>query len=664
MRTISSLVLLLCCLLSTSATAKVLPVDYFANLPDVSSVALSKDGKKLSSIIRFDVDKTKGTAIQVTNLETGKNKIVLFSDNSKYFIGAAYWKDDVSLLVHTWYPAERDTWVGFTQVRGETRERRLLIINTESEEVTSPFKKTFLKRYSVLPSGLDQIVDRLPEDPDHILMSVPSINRGFPSYPTVKKINIKNQRIKSVKSPKTSVYGWGTDQQHRVRTAYRQDDETFYNRVHDINTGKWLEIWPHEIFSGDEVNILGFDYDPNIVYITAYHNGYKAVFKVDLRDKERKRELVFANPDYDVSGYLIYGRKSQRVIGVGSEAEEGTQFIAPDFIKLQQGIDKALAGKRNFIYSITDDENKFIIYSTGPTESGTYYLGTRSPMKLKALAYRYKNLPPEVLSSVEKITYKARDGLEIEGYLTLPKGSNGKNLPTLMFPHGGPIARDSNAFDYWAQFYANRGYAVLQMNFRGSAGQGLEFQNSGLKKWGKEMQDDIEDGALELIKRGITDPDRICIVGASYGGYAALMGVVKTPDRYKCAISVNGVSNVRKLVLDNRRFWASYNVVDEMIGTNAKELKQISPVNYAEKIKAPVLLIHGELDRQVEIEHSYQMRDALKQANKNVTFIEQAGEDHYLSNEKMRVQAFQAMADFLEKHLPANQKVASSSAVE
>ncbi len=648
---IVAFVSILCASFCLTALSKTLAIEYFANLPDVRSVSLSKNGKKISSVIRFDVAETNGTAVQVTNLETGKTKIVLFSDNSKYFIGSVYWKDDVTLLVHTWYPADRDTWIGFAQVRRDTRETRLLIINTETDEVVSPFKKSFLKRYTVLPSGLDDIVDTLPDEPNHILMSIPGVGKG---YPTVKKINIKNRRNKAVQDPETKIFYWGTDQQNRIRSAYRRDDEMVYNRVKDINTGKWLELWPFEIFSEDETQVIGFDYDPNIIYIEAYHNGYKAIFKVDLRDKELKRTLAYSDPNYDVNGYLIYGRKTKRVLGIGAGAEGGTQFIVPDFQKLQQGINKALPDKRNAIYSITNDENKFLVYSSGPTESGTYYLGTRKPMKLKAIAYRYKNLPPEVLGTVEKVEYKARDGLDIEAYLTLPKNSKRKNLPAIMFPHGGPIARDSNVFDYWAQFFASRGYAVLQMNFRGSAGQGFEFRNSGLKKWGKEMQDDVEDGALELIKRGIADPERICIAGASYGGYAALMGVVKTPDRYKCAISVNGVSNVRKLVLDNRYFWASYNVIDEQIGKNAKELKQISPVNYADKIKAPVLLIHGELDRQVEIEHSYQMRDALTKAKKDVTFIEQAGEDHYLSREDMRIQAFTAMADFLEKHLPVN----------
>lgn len=629
-----------------------LPVENFANLPDVRNLSLSPNGKRLLSIVRIDVGDTKGTGVQLTDLDTSKVDIALFTDNSKYFIGSAAWKDDKTLLVWTWYPADRDTWVGMGQAHFKTREVRLLIINTETGEVVSPFKKSFLKNYRILPSGLGNVIDFLPDDPLHILMSVPGLDTGWASYPMVFKVNISNQTKKTLQNSEDKIGGWGTDQQHRIRLSHKRDDEKITIRVKNLKGRKWRELWTYDIFSEEEVDVLGFDLDPNIVYINAYHNDYKAVFRVDLRDKDLKRELVYADPKYDVSGGLIYSPKTKRVIGIGAGMEEGTKFIDPKYVALQKGIDKALPNTRNFIYSVTDDEKQYLVYSTGPTESGTYYLGKHNPTNLKAIAYQYNKLPPDVLGAVERIEYKARDGVNIEAYLTLPRGAKAEKLPTLMFPHGGPIARDSKAFDYWAQFFANRGYAVLQMNFRGSAGQGLEFRNAGLKKWGKEMQDDIEDGALDLIKRGIADPDRICIVGASYGGYASLMGVVKTPDRYKCAISVNGVSNVFDLVKDNRAFWRSYNVIDEQIGNDNKTLREISPVNYPEKVKVPVLLIHGELDRQVDIKHSYQMRDALQKAGKDVTFIEQAGEDHYLTNETMRVQAFKAMAEFLHKHLP------------
>ncbi len=641
---------------SCSTFAKPLPVEYFGQLPDVSHVHLSPGGEKISSIIRIDVDKTKGTAVEVANLKTGKRKMVLFTDNSKYFIYWTRWKDDRTLLVGTWFPSERDTWVGLGQARGKTRDTRLLIIDTETGETRSPFSQGLLKKYKILPTGMDLVIDTLPEDPDHILMIMPGMDRKWAVEDLVYRVNIDTQGTKTLKNSEDNMGSWTTDRQHRIRLGRYYEDEERATMVKDLDTSEWRKLWPYEVFSEDEVHAMGFDVDPDILYLRAYHNGLHALFKVNLKDKDLKRELVYADDQYDVAGGLVYSPLTGKAIGISGSEEGGTVYFDPEMKNLQVAIDKALPNTRNFIYSLTDDEKKYMVYSTGPTESGTYYLGERDPIKLKALAYRYKNLPPQILAPAKRIEYKARDGLLIEAYLTLPKGVPAKKLPAIMFPHGGPMARDSRAFDYWAQFFANRGYAVLQMNFRGSDGQGLELRNAGLKKWGREMQDDIEDGAKKLIADGIADPDRICIAGASYGGYAALMGVVKTPDFYRCSISVNGVSNVFDLVKDNRQFWKGYNVVDEMIGNDNDELRAISPVNHAEKVKVPVLLIHGELDRQVEIKHSYQMRDALQKANKQVTFIELPDEDHYLSNEDNRLATFRAMDEFLNKHLPVDKK--------
>lgn len=637
---------------SIPAFGKPLPVEYFGQLPDVARVQLAPGGEKISSTIRINVGKTNGMAVEVANLKTGDRKIVLFTDNSKYLIYSTWWKDDKTLLVNTWFPSDRDTWVGLGQARFKTRDTRLLIIDTETGETRSPFSKQFLKKYKVLPTALDWVVDILPDDPDHILMALPGIDNQWASYPIVYKVNIHNQRTSTVKNSEPNIFGWSPDRQHRVRLATYSRDEQRATMVEDIETGKWQQLWPYDIFSENETHAMGFGADPNELYIRAYHNGLLALFKVNLKDKDLKRELVYADPRYDVADGLVYSPRTGEAIGISSSEEGGTVYFDPEMKKLQAVIDKALPNTRNFIYSLSSNESKFMVYSTGPTESGTYYLGQRDPIKLEALAYRYKNLPPQVLAPVERIEYKTRDGLDIEAYLTLPKDVPAKKLPAIMFPHGGPMARDSKAFDYWAQFFASRGYAVLQMNFRGSDGQGFELRNSGMKKWGKEMQDDVEDGAKKLIADGIADADRICIAGASYGGYAALMGVVKTPDFYRCSISVNGVSNVFDLVKDNRAFWKGYNIVDEMIGNDNKELREISPVNHAEKIKVPVLLVHGEMDRQVEIKHSYQMRDALEKAGKKITFIELPDEDHYLTNEANRLTTFKAMDEFLTEHLP------------
>lgn len=639
------------CYTSLSSAAN-LTTENFAQLPDVSNLVLSPNGKKLASTIRISVGDTQGVAVQVLDLDTKKSKIVLFTDNSEFFFKWVGWKDDTTLMAAVFTPAERDTWINMQAVRFKTRDHDLMLIDTETDKITRPVTSQFLQRYKIAPSVRDWIVDSLYDDPEHILMAFPGMDNGFMRDVAVYKINIKTQKATMYHPSKANVSNWMADQQHRIRVGTLIKDDEVSTLVYDLEAKKWRALWPYKIFSADQVDPLGFGKEPNELYIRAYHESRQAIFKVNLKDPELKRELVLADPSYDVKGQLVYSPVNGDVIGVSAMAEGGTHFFDTKMQALQAKIDKAIPSHRNYVYSMTGDLNKFLVVSSSSTDSGTYYLGQTNPVKLDAVAYSYKKLLPELMSNTRTIKYSARDGLAIEAFLTLPKNGAQKNLPTLVFPHGGPIARDNETFDYWTQFFVNKGYAVLQMNFRGSDGQGIELRNAGLKNWGKEMQDDIEDGARKLIADGIADPNAIGIVGASYGGYASLMGIVKTPDFYRCAISVNGVSNVYDLVKDNRAFWLSYNVVDEQIGNDNTKLKAISPVNFADKIKAPVLLVHGTDDRQVEIKHSYQMRDALQNAKKDVTFLELPSEDHYLSNEKNRIDTFRAMGAFLDKCLP------------
>ncbi|PCK05167.1 MAG: S9 family peptidase [Alteromonadaceae bacterium] len=629
---------------------KALPVEYFGNLPDASRLTLSPDGKKMAAIIRFDVDDTKGSAVQVVDFDTGEKKMVLFTDNTKYFINWMRWKDSRTLLVATYFPDKRNDFLGFRTYRSKTREGRLLIVDTKTGEVRRPFKKVFLNKFKVLPSWLSGVVDILPDDPEHILMMMPNFRGGY--YSVIYKVNIFNQRTRVVQRSQGNISGWETDRQHRVRIGYYRKDGLNKIMVRDVGSKKLRELWRFNDFSAESVFVHGFGFNPNELYISAYHEGFLALFKVDITDPELTRELVYQVPNVDVGGRLLYSHAKNKVVGISSSEEGGTLFFDKGLNNLQKGINKAMPSTQNYIGSLTDDLQSYLVYSVSSTESGTYFLGRRNPPRLDAISYRYGNLSPEKMSPVKDYPYEARDGLSINGLLTVPKGVEPKNLPTIIFPHGGPIARDTASFDYWVQFFASKGYAVLQMNFRGSTGQGIEFLQAGLKQWGKEMQNDIEDGTHKLVADGISDPKKICIAGASYGGYAALMGVAKTPDLYRCAISINGVSDVFKLVLDNRSFWSSYNVVDEMIGRDGDHLRSISPVNHVKKIKVPILLVHGEMDRQVKVDHSRKMHAALTKAGKDSTYIEQKNEDHYLANEDHRIEVFQAMSDFLDKHLP------------
>lgn len=647
--------LLFFCLYYSLPTAA-LPIESFASLPDVSQIKLSPSGEKISSIIRISTEGMNGTAVQVTELKSTQSKLVLFTDNKKYDISWVSWKDEKTLLVGVIYPSKIDTWVGMSRVNAKTRATQLMIVDLEKDQILTPFSSNFLKKYKIMPIAQDVVVDALSDEPDHLLMALPtnqSLAMGTRSFMGVYKVNFRNQSVHSYQASEDYVYEWLADQQHRIRAGfYVHDDGTRKIILKNSTDEKWQALWPYKAFSADEVTLLGFGLDPNILYIRAYHEKRLAIFKVNLADKNLTRELVFSDPVYDVNGGLVYSPITKDVIGVTYSLNGGFTFFDPELKKLQASIDKAMPNSKNYIYAFSQDMQTFLAFSSSDIDSGTYYVGRRNPIRLNAIASRYKKLDSALMSPTKRYDYKARDGLAIEAYLTLPKNSSGKKLAAIVFPHGGPIARDDDSFDYWTQYFADKGYAVLQMNFRGSAGQGLDFRNAGLKNWGMEMQNDIEDGARKLIADGIADEQSLCILGASYGGYAALMGAVKTPEFYKCAVSVAGVSNVFEMVKDKRDNFSSYNVVDEQIGNDNKHLKEISPVNYADKIKVPVLLIHGDDDRQVPVKHSTQMRDALLKAGKNVTYLELPDEDHYLSNNENRVATFKAIDSFLDKYLP------------
>ena len=275
-------------------------------------------------------------------------------------------------------------------------------------------------------------------------------------------------------------------------------------------------------------------------------------------------------------------------------------------------------------------------------------MGDRRNNKLVPIARRYEKLPPEWMAEKQHRVYQARDGLSINAYLTLPIATK-KPFPTIIFPHGGPAAFDGFGFDYWVQFFANRGYAVLQMNFRGSSGYGFDFQ-AAAKGWGQEMQTDIEDGTRWLIQQGIADPQRICVVGASYGGYAALMEAARHSSLYQCALSFAGVFDLPYL-LDSNMVYLNSEVIRQQFGANKKILRENSPINLVDDIRIPVLLAHGDGDRVVSVQQSRRMYKAMQRAGKSAIYLELEGGNHYLSDESDRIELFRAMDSYLQRHL-------------
>ncbi len=345
----------------------------------------------------------------------------------------------------------------------------------------------------------------------------------------------------------------------------------------------------------------------------------------------------------------------------GVTNEDSPRTILLDGV-LQAKFDKvshAFPGETVWLVSATPNLDRMILFTTGPGDLGTYFFVDYPNHVVTAVGWNYPSILQADVAATRIVTYKASDGLAMQGVLTLPPGRPAKNLPLVVLPHGGPEIRDYPGFNWWAQAFASRGYAVFQPNFRGSGGFGRAFRDAGYGQWGRKMQTDITDGVAAIVAQGIIDPKRACIVGASYGGYAALAGVTVQHGLYKCAVSVAGVADLSSF-LDWReaKFGLRTDVTHsdhQYLGVQSSGdaiLRSLSPARLAAQADAPVLLIHGKDDTTVPINQSWEMRDALRTAGKPVDFIELTGEDHYLEKQATRVQMLTAAVAFVEKYDP------------
>ena len=335
-------------------------------------------------------------------------------------------------------------------------------------------------------------------------------------------------------------------------------------------------------------------------------------------------------------------------------------FFDPKIQAVWRAVVKAFPGDRVTLASWSDDRRKVVAQVDSPTLGPAYSLVDLDAKSARWLTDVYRNLTEEGVSEVRAVRYKAADGLEINGYLTVPRGRPARSLPLVVLPHGGPAARDEPGFDWWSQALASRGYAVLRPNFRGSTGYGEGFLEKGFGQWGKAMQTDLSDGVRHLAKEGVIDPKKVCIVGASYGGYAALAGATLDRGVYRCAASVAGPSDLRRMLQEHEkqyrssnnstiRYWLNFMGAE---GIKDPDLEVLSPVRLTDKVEIPVLLVHGKDDTVVPYEQSLIMAHALKKAGKPHELVTLAGEDHWLSRGATRQQMLTAIVAFLERHNP------------
>lgn len=630
-----TIIFLFSLLFSFSVHAGRLPTEAFGLLPQSEQVKLSPDGKKFSYVFNYQGK----TLIGIRDIATGENHFIVRTDNEKFKIGWYKWANNDLLLVSADYPVQRG--------RVKYTEARLLKVKADgSGEIESVLR---LKKGERSPQFQNNIIDMLPDEPNHILMALDLKNANRPD---VYKVNLASQvSRKLVYRNKSYISHWLTDRQHRVRLGYGRDETKIFYRLLDLITNEWQRIWEYEIFDAPDITPLGFGLNPSELYIRALHEGRYAIFKVDISSKDLIRTLVYADKNYDIEGSLIYSRKTNDVIGVHhGEANDGKHFFDPTYAAFQKALNKAIPDAYNNIASLSDDENKYILFTSSSQTPGAFYVGDRKEKRLDFILDEYPLLVDKSLPKKTKIEYQARDGLKIEGYVTLPYSDVEPMNAALIIPHGGPMVRNYSGFDWFSQFFASRGYTVLEPNFRGSSGYGYEFEMASIKQWGGAMQGDLADAARWLTKNYKIDKQRVCILGASYGGYAAMMAAVKQQDVFRCAASFAGVSDLEYIVRKAKGF-TNYDVVKKQIGDDSDMLELNSPVNFAKEINIPLLLIHGDKDRVVDVYHSREMFEELEDLGKQVEYIELENGNHHLEIEENRMKTLNAFEHFLKQHL-------------
>ncbi|OWY20174.1 S9 family peptidase [Sphingobacteriales bacterium UPWRP_1] len=498
-----------------------------------------------------------------------------------------------------------------------------------------------------------RLVDELPENNDEVLIA---LNKRQPELFDVYRFNVNTGQLLMAAENPGNIAEWLTDHEGKIRVAVASDGvnhQLLYRDTEDqpfrtIMTTNFRQTLSPQLFTPDNrfvyaVSNIGRDKSALVVFDIA--NG-------------KELEEIYAHPEVDVAS-VIYSYKQKKLLGA-SFITWTTEFAFFDHGRrqLQQTLEQLLQRK---VYVVDKDkeEQNFIVAATGDRTYGTYYLYNTTTGNLQKLADISPWLNENDLCEMKPITYTSRDGLTIHGYLTLPKGIEPKNLPVVVNPHGGPWHRDVWGFNPEVQFLANRGFAVLQMNFRGSTGYGRAFWEASFKQWGKTMQNDITDGVHWLIDQGIADPERVAIYGGSYGGYAVLAGLTFTPHLYACGIDFVGVSNLFTFLNTIPPYWKPFlDMMYEMVGHPEKDkqhLTEASPVFHVQQIIAPLFVAQGAKDPRVNINESDQIVNALRNNGVEVQYMVKENEGHGFHNQENKFEFYEAMEQFLEEHLhPAN----------
>jgi len=513
-------------------------------------------------------------------------------------------------------------------------------------------KSTFIGRPDEGPKG----DDILWVDPDGGALLL-AIQRTIYDYPSVFRVDLTTGAMKEVVHQRDDVWDWYADGSGVVRAGVGYDKDKWSLVYRRGATAPFRKAGKARYDDNKaSLGLLRFALDSDQGYILSNEKtGRDALYRFNYQTLELG-DLVYQSATNDVSDYTLTDDGAAVRAAYFTDERDRVEWFDPAMKTLQADLDKAVGGREAWIVSRSRDGKHMLVLVTAPNDPGSYYYYTPEEGVMHRLAAVNERLKGRTLAATRPVAYQARDGLAIHAYLTLPPGREGKGLPLIVMPHGGPFGvRDNGDYDPYVQFLASRGYAVLQPNYRGSESYGREFEEKGNGQWGRAMQDDLDDGMDWLVKQGIADPKRVCLVGASYGGYAALWGAVRNPERYRCAASLAGISDVGRQLKYSKDFFRSAKRArawrDRVQGD--AEAGEISPLAQVARLKVPVLLAHGRDDQTVPVKQSELFAKALQAAGKPVEFVAYEKEGHGLSDPANLEDYLDRLEAFLAKYNPA-----------
>lgn len=611
---------------NATAPKGTLPLEHFFRNAQEAAFQLSPDGRLLAYMAPHN------DRMNIFVKPTAGGEAVRLTDETERSVAGYMWADNGRLL--------------FMKDTAGDENYRLYGVNTDGSD---------LRAYTDFEGVRTVLIDDLEETPDMVMIG---LNRRNAEVFDPYRLNIRTGELTQLAENPGNWQGWMTDHEGRLRAVTAIVDGVNTQILYRDNDGEDFRPVLTTNFK-EMVNFMEFTPDNRLVYAATNLGRDKVALVLMDPSTCRELEVLYENERYDISS-ISYSRKRKKLLSVycTGHKEPVRHFFDAEEEALRARIKAHFPDHRYGVADSDKAEEHYLIYAGNDRTRGYYYFYDAVNDTAEKIADIAPWIREEDMVEMHAVTYTTRDGLEIEAYLSLPQGltpQTAHHLPVVVNPHGGPWARDTWGYSSEVQFLCNRGYAVFQMNFRGSTGFGRKFLEASYKQWGLKMQDDITDGVRWLIGEGIADPARIAIYGGSYGGYAALAGVAFTPELYRCAVDYVGVSNLFTFMQTIPPYWRPMlEMMYEQVGHPEKDREQLaatSPALHADNIHVPLLIAQGANDPRVNKAESDQMVEALRQRGVEVEYMVKDDEGHGFHNQENRYDFYRAMERFLAKHL-------------